>query len=49
MPVKLELEKHEVTTILEALATRPHNEVAALIHKIVHQDAQQKIEGGRTP
>lgn len=34
---KLELENREVTTILEALATRPYNEVAALIRKIVEQ------------
>lgn len=34
---KLELENREVTTILEALAAQPYNQVAALIHKIVAQ------------
>jgi hypothetical protein len=42
--MKLELEPHEVTIILEALAELPHKDSAALIHKIVHQDAQQKLE-----
>lgn len=36
---KLELERREVTIILNALATRPYNEVAALIRKIVAQTA----------
>lgn len=34
---KLELERREITIILDALATRPYNEVAALIRKIVVQ------------
>ena len=43
MPVKLELEPHEVSTILEALSLRPYTEVAALIRKIINQDARQKL------
>lgn len=40
--MNLYLEEHEITTILSALDERPHKEVAALIHKIVHQMANEK-------
>lgn len=42
MPVTIELYPHEVTVILEALSARPYMEVAALIKKIVHQQAEQE-------
>ena len=45
MPV-IELEPHEISTILKALAELPHKEAAALIKKIVHEDARQKVRGG---
>lgn len=35
--MKVDLEPREITIILDALATRPYNEVAALIRKIVYQ------------
>lgn len=41
MPMKLEVESHEVTIILKALAERPYNEVASLIRKIVDQTSRQ--------
>lgn len=41
MPMKLELERREVTIILEALADRPYNEVAALIRRIIDQVSKQ--------
>ena len=44
MPVKLDLEPHEVTIILKALAELPHKESAALIHKIVNEDAKEKLK-----
>lgn len=37
MPINLE--KHEIAIILDALSTRPYMEVAALIRKIVNQTA----------
>ena len=43
MPV-IELEPHEISTILKALAELPHKESAALIKKIVHEDARQKMK-----
>lgn len=42
--MKLELEEREITTILSALDERPHKEVAAIIHKIVHQMAEEQIK-----
>lgn len=42
MPINLE--KHEIAIILDALSERPHKEVAALIHKIVHQIAEEQIK-----
>lgn len=45
MPV-IELKPHEISTILKALAELPHKESAALIKKIVHEDARQKLKGG---
>lgn len=44
--MKLELEDHEIAIILKALAELPHKESAALIRKIVHEDARQKVRGG---
>jgi hypothetical protein len=44
--MKLELEDHEIAIILKALAELPHKEAAALIKKIVHEDARQKLRGG---
>lgn len=40
----LNLENHEVTTILNALKEQPYMEVAALIRKIVEQTASAKEE-----
>lgn len=40
--MNLRLEEREITTILSALDERPHKEVAAIIHKIVHQMAEEK-------
>ncbi len=40
----INLEEHEITTILDALSERPHKEVAAIIHKIVHQMAAEQIK-----
>lgn len=42
MPMKLDVEKREVTIILKALSERPYNEVAALIRKIVDQTSRQE-------
>lgn len=42
--MKLELEKREITIILNALNELPYKESAALIRKIVNQTAQQQAE-----
>ena len=42
MGVKLDIEKREVTIILNALEGRPYGEVAALIRKIVDQTSRQE-------
>lgn len=41
--MKLELEQHEISIILKALSKLPYEESAALIHKIINQDANQKL------
>lgn len=41
MPINLE--EHEIAIILDALSARPYMEVAALIRKIINQDARQKL------
>ena len=38
--MKLNLEQHEITIILNALSERPYMEVAALIRKIVTQASE---------
>lgn len=42
MPMKLDVEKREVTIILKALSERPYNEVASLIRKIVDQTSREE-------
>lgn len=42
MPINLE--KHEIAIILDALSERPHKEVVAIINKIVHQMAEEQIK-----
>lgn len=41
MPVKIELEQREITIILKALSELPYMEAAAIIRKIVEQEAAQ--------
>lgn len=45
--MKLDLELHEVTIILKGLDRLPREETEPLIKKIVHEDAEQKLKGGR--
>lgn len=40
--MKLNLEQHEITIILDALSNRSYMEVAALIRKIVEQTAEKE-------
>ena len=44
LSMKLNLEQHEITIILNALSERPYMEVAALIRKIVAQSAAKEGE-----
>ena len=41
--MKLDLEPHEVTIILKGLDRLPREEAEPLIKKIVHEDANQKL------
>ena len=40
--MSINLEKHEITIILNALSARPYMEVAALIRKIIDQTVNEK-------
>ena len=47
MPITITLEPHEVAIILKGLDKLPRKEAEPLIKKIVHEDANQKLKGGR--
>lgn len=39
----INLEEHEITTILDALSEKPYKDVAAIIRRIVNQMAEEQI------